>query len=157
MYYYPLNGSLLYSVCLHSSLPVASPLTSDTLLPLLKGVKNWRRLAKKLTYAHDKDDEGPTYFPRLGCSWHDLDDLQHRHGSDEECLKAVIKVFLEGKGQYKQPSWRAVVWSLHHANELQLAANIKSYAEPQQGMYTADVYYHRESRGKIKVVYTCKA
>ena len=145
-------------MCLHSSLPVAPPLTSDALLPLLKGVKSWRSLAKELIYARDEDERG-LYFihPPRGCSRHDLDDLYHRHGSDEECLKAVIEVFLQGKGLYEHPSWGAMLVSLYSANELQLAANIKSYAEPQQGMYTADVYYHREGRGKIKVVYTCKA
>ena len=143
-------------MCLHSSLPVAPPLTSDILLLLLKGVKNWRRLAKELTYAHDKDDRGLPYVPR-GYSRYDLDDLHRRYGSDEKCLKAVTEMFLQGKGQYEHPSWRAVVWSLCNTNELQLAANIKSYAEPRQGMYTADVHYHREGRGKIKLVYTCKA
>ena len=138
-------------MCLHSSLPVAPPLTSDTLLPLLKGVKNWRRLAKELIYTYDNDDLD------YDSDEENLNNLQHRHGSDEECLKAVIEVFLQGKGQYEQPSWGAVLESLYYANELQLAANIKSYAEPQRGMYTADVYYHRESRGKIKLVYMCKA
>ena len=150
-------------MCLHSSLPVAPPLTSDTLLPLLKVVKNWRRLAKQLIYAEDglfeqlRISAPPTLPPPPGYSRHDLDALQRRYGSDEECLKAVIEVFLQGKGQYEHPSWRVVLESLFNVNEFQLAANVKSYAEPLQGMYTADVYYHRESRGKIKLVYTCKA
>ena len=144
----------LYTVL--SPLPVVPSLTSDTLLPLLKRVKNWRGLAKKLIRAYDKDDKLPP-IPRRGHSLHSLDALQRRHGSDEDCLKAVIEVFLQGKGQYEQPSWRAVLWSLCNANEFQLAVNIKSYAEPLQGMYTADVHYHRESRGKTKLVYMCKA
>ena len=142
-------------MCLHSSLPVAPPLTSDTLLPLLKGVKNWRKLAKQLIYTFYDDDSD--LFVVSDEENLDLDALQRRYGSDEKCLKAVIEVFLQGKGRYEQPSWRAVLKSLYNANELQLAANIKSYAEPQQGVYTTDVYYHREGRGRTKLVYMCKA
>ena len=112
-----------------SSLLVAPPLTSDVLLPLLKGVKNWKNLAKRLIYAYDKDDR--LLRPRRppGYSLHNLDDL---HGSDEDCLKAVIEIFLQGRGR-KQPFWGAVLWSLYDANELQPAASIKSYAELLQG------------------------
>ena len=111
------------------SLLVAPPLTSDTLLPLLKGVKSWRKLAEQLIKAHDKDDQ------LFLLSYVDLDALQREHGSDEECLKAVIDMFIQGKGgRYKQPSWRAVLHSLHNANEFQLATSIKGYAEPLEGM-----------------------
>ena len=116
-----------------SSLLVAPPLISDVLLPLLKGVKSWRKLAKKLLYAYDQNDRLPPLYPS-GYSLHNLDDLQLQCGSDEDCLKAVIEIFLQGRGQYKQPSWRAVQWSLCNADELQLAASIKNYAEPQQGV-----------------------
>ena len=119
-----------------SSILVAPPLTSDVLLPLLKGVKSWRKLAKQLIYTHDRDDRLPPRLPRRGCSRHNLDDLQRHRGTDEDCLKTVIEIFLQGRGQYKQPSWRAVLWSLRNANELQLAAGIKSYAEPLQGVCT---------------------
>ena len=134
-------------MCLHFSLPVAPPLTSDILLSLLKGVKNWRRLAKQLINAYDDDD---LFYDSDEENLNDLDVLQRRHGSDEECLKAVIEVFLQGKGRYEKPSWRAVLLSLCNANEFQLATNIKSYGEPLQGMYTADEYYHRERQRENK-------
>jgi hypothetical protein len=106
-------------------------------LPLLKGVKSWRKLAKKLVYAYDeeveKDDEWMSPVP-TGVSQHNLDDLQHRHVTDEDCLKTVIDIFLQGRGRYKQPSWGAVLQSLYNATELQLATSIKSYAEPLQGV-----------------------
>ena len=112
-----------------SSLPVAPPLTTDTLLPLLKQVKSWRRLAKQLIQAYDEDDDLYTSDDE------DLDALQHQYGSDEECLKSLIEKFLQGKGgRYEQPSWRAVIWSLYKANEIQLASHIKSYGEPLQGV-----------------------
>ena len=119
-----------YVLRILSSLLVAPPLTSDVLLPLLKGVKSWRKLAKKLIYAYDKDDQEP---PPPAAGYHNLDDLQ---GSDEDCLKAVIEIFLQERGPYEQLSWRAVLLSLRNADELQLSASIKSYAEPQQGVCT---------------------
>ena len=61
-----------------------------------------------------------------------LNDIQHQHVSDEACLKAVVEDFLGGKGQY-EPSWRAVIWFLYEANEIQLAEHIRSFAEPVQG------------------------
>ena len=63
-----------------------------------------------------------------------MDDIQREHVSDEACLKAVIEDFLtQGKGYYAQPSWRALIWSLYQANEIQLAEHIRSFAEPAQG------------------------
>jgi hypothetical protein len=102
-------------------------------LPLLKGVKSWKKLAKRLIYTYNKSDK-VRVIPSPGYFEHNLDDLQHRHGSDEDCLKTVIDIFLQGRGQHKQPSWGAVLWSLYNTNELQLATSIKSYAEPLQGV-----------------------
>ena len=62
-----------------------------------------------------------------------LDDLEYQHDSDN-CLKTVVEKFLLGKGRYEQPSWRAVIWSLYKTNEIHLADQIKSYAEPVQGV-----------------------
>ena len=119
-----------------SSLFVAPPLTTDTLLPLLTEVKSWRNLAKGLIHSHDKDSSIHSFYSV------DLDALQRHHGSGEECLKSVIEIFLRGKGgRHKQPSWRAVIWSLYKANEIQLASHIKSYGEPLQGMCIVCVHY----------------
>ena len=119
-----------------SSLLVAPPLTPDTLLPLLKRVKSWRKLAKKLIQTYDQDDYGDdTSLHVYYSDDEDLDALQRQHGSDEECLKAVIEKFLKGRGsQYKKPSWRTVLQSLYNANETRLASSIKNYAEPLQGV-----------------------
>ena len=84
----------------------------------------------QLLYAYDKDD--PIRY--LDCSYHNLDDLQRQHVTDQDCLKSVIEIFLQGRGRYEQPSWGAMLRSLYDANELQLAASIKSYAEPLQGV-----------------------
>ena len=83
----------------------------------MKNVRSWRTLGQYMIYSPSK-----------------LDDIQRRHDSDEACLKAVIELFLSGEGlYYQQPSWRAVIWSLYRENEIQLADNIRSFAEPVQG------------------------
>ena len=103
------------------SLPPAPPLTLDNIFDAVKNVRSWRSLGRHI------------------CSYSKLDDIQRRHASDEACLKAVIELFLSGKGYYyKQPSWRAVIWSLYKANEIQLAEHIRSFTEPVQG---SDFYY----------------
>ena len=87
---------------------------------VVKQVQSWRRLGKHLVYS-------------------DLDDIQHQHGSDEACLKAVVEKFLLGEGLYQQPSWRAVIWSLYKASEIHLADQIRSHAEPVQGTQWTNV------------------
>ena len=100
------------------SLPPAPPLTLDNILNAVKNVWSWHTLGRQLY----------PYSPSK------LDDIQQRHDSDEACLKALIESFLSGEGyRYNQPSWRAVIWSLYEANEIQLAEHIRSFAEPVQG------------------------
>ena len=101
------------------SLPPAPPLTLDNIFDAVKNVRSWRTLGQHMLYS---------YFTSK------LDDIQRWHASDEACLKAVIEGFLSGEGgRYEQPSWRAVIWSLYQANEIQLAEHIRSFAEPVQG------------------------
>ena len=99
-----------------SSLSPAPPLTLENVLEAVKNVQSWRTLGVCI------------YFPLS----FEPDAIQRQHVSDEACLKAVIEGFLSGKGYYK-PSWRAVIWSLYRANEIQLAEHIRSYAEPVKG------------------------
>ena len=111
------------------------------MLPVVKGVRSWRTLAKQLVYAYDQDTSDTIYKSIRNSI--NLDDLQHEHGSDENCLKGVVEKFLLGKGQYSQPSWRTVIWSLYKANEHHLADQIRSFAEPVQGVCVCVcVYLH---------------
>ena len=87
---------------------------------VVKKVQSWRRLGKHLVYSN-------------------LDHIQHQHGSDEDCLKAVVEKFLQGEGLYQQPSWRAVIWSLYKTNEITLADQIRSRAELVQGTQWTNV------------------
>ena len=122
------------------SLVAAPPLMLENVLPVLKGVKNWRTLANKLLRTYDQCSDRLLQYLRDAT---DLDVFQHQHGSDENCLKAVLEKFLLGKGLYKQPSWRAVIWSLYMANEIHLAHQIESYAEPVQSVCSY-MYMYKE-------------
>ena len=100
-------------------------------MSVVKGVKKWRTLAKKLVEAYDKDDDHRIIvFPDAI----NLDDLQRQHHSDEDCLKVIIETFLKEKGQYRQPSWRAVIWCLYLSDEIHLAEQIQSYGEQLEGV-----------------------
>ena len=107
----------------------APPLTLENVMSVVKGVRNWQTLAKHLVFSYDKDDDEHTPYGT------DLDALQCEHGSDEDCLKTVVRKFLQGRGgRYIQASWRAVIWSLYLANEIQLANQIRSYCEQLEGV-----------------------
>ena len=95
----------------------APPLTLETVFDVIKNVQSWRTL-------------GENIYPQ---ALFEPNTIQCQHVSDEACLKAVVKGFLRGKGQH-EPSWRAVIWSLYQAKEIQLAEHIRSYAEPVQGL-----------------------
>ena len=97
---------------------IAPSLTLDNVLNVVKNVRSWRTLGQCICYSSQLD----------AIRWHLISD-------HEACLKVVIEGFLSGKGHYKQPSWRAVIWSLYQANEIQLAEHIRSFAEPLQGTY----------------------
>ena len=112
-----------------SSFLADPPLTLENVISVVKGVRRWRTLAKHLVRGYDKDDdENKKYYGST-----DLDALQCDHGSDEDCLKTVVRTFLQGKGRYSPASWRAVIWSLYEANEIQLADQIRSYGEQLKG------------------------
>ena len=83
----------------------------------MEGVKDWKYLG---------------YF---GFGIRDIGSIKCKHDSDEACLKALIEMFLLGKGRY-QPSWRAVIYSLDWANEVRLADKIRSFGEPVHGECT---------------------
>ena len=106
-----------------SSFLAAPPLTLENVMSVVKGVKRWRTLAKHLVSGYDKDDD--EYGDCLYST--DLDALQCEHGSDEDCLKAVVRIFLQERGRYRSASWKGVIWCLYKANEIQLADQIQSY------------------------------
>ena len=73
-----------------SSFLAAPPLTLENVMSVVKGVRNWWTLAKHLVLGYNKDDDEYRRYP--GAT--DLDALQREHGSDENCLKTVVRQFL---------------------------------------------------------------
>ena len=118
------------------SLPIAPPLTLENVMSVVKRARSWRALAKQLVRAYDKDG-GDSYF---GIN---LDDLQQQHHSDKECLKHIVGEFLKRESwqfyqqhyQHWPQTWRAVIWCLYLSDEIHLAVQIQSYAEPLEGVY----------------------
>ena len=94
----------------------APPLTLDNVLNAVKNVQDWRPLCEAAMF---------DYVP---------DEIQSQHDSDEDCLKDLVERFLRDESLlYKKPSWRVVIWCLYEAKEIQLAEQIRSYAEGVQG------------------------
>ena len=110
-----------------SSLLAAPPLTLENVMSVVKGVRNWRTLAKELVRIYD-------VWNKCYAGATDLNAPQREHGSDKNCLKTIVRRFLRGGGKYRQ-TWRAVIWSLYKANEIQLADQIRSYGEQLEGVF----------------------
>ena len=96
-------------LCCSLSLSPAPPLTLKNVLKVVEGVKNWKELAAVL------------------------------NGYISSNVTDIVKQFLSRRGHYKQPSWRAVIFSLDGAGETHFADRIRHYAEPVRGR-TATCY-----------------
>ena len=96
-------------------------------MTVVRSVRNWKTLAEQLIHT---DDDSYLYDNCV-----DLDDLQRRHSSEEDCLKEVVDTFLRGNGRYNRHSlsWKSVLWCLVMADETQLALHFKSYSEQLKG------------------------
>ena len=105
----------------------ALPLTLNNVFEAVKTASmSWRRLAKVLL---GWDDSFSFHRKKL-------DAIKYQYISDEDRLKAVVEVFLLGKGDY-QPSWRTLIDRLHRAQQSHVAEKIKANAEPQQGEWVS--------------------
>ena len=105
----------------------------DEVLKAASGV-NWRKLGKEFI--------GETVELSYRISRHDpprctnLDRIHDEHESDVARLRAVVEEFLT----LKAPSWKRVIWALYRIDEIDKAQQIRSYAEPPQGIYAiADI------------------
>ena len=109
----------------------APPLSVDEVLQAVKGV-NWRTLGEELVGEEEEVGEG-FYISRL-------DRIHDAHESDEARLRAVVEEFLTETDTFRSgPSWRRVIRALYHADEIDKAQQISSYAEPLQGMLEYDL------------------
>ena len=101
----------------------------DEVLKSIKGV-NWRRLGKELI-GEWKDDPFD-----LSRKYTNLDRIHDEHESDEARLRAIVERVLTEN--WRSP-WRQVIWALYCADEIDKAQQIRSYAEPLQGVLEYDV------------------
>ena len=93
------------------------------MLKAVAGV-NWRRLGELLNgMLHCYSD----LYSRIH-----LDRILDEYESDEARLRAVVEE------SWRTLSWRAVIWALYCVNEIDKAQQIRSYAEPLQGMLICD-------------------
>ena len=101
----------------HPSLSIlAPPFTVQNILTAVQGV-TWRTLGEELIFSSTK-----------------LNEIERQHQSDDSCLHAVIECWLQGEGEDKEPSWRALIQRLDDANETRAAADsIRHFAEPLSG------------------------
>ena len=61
-----------------------------------------------------------------------LNEIEAQYQSDDERLHALIDHWLEGEG-LQQPSWRALIYNLDWAKEIEVADKIRHFAEPVSG------------------------
>ena len=107
---------------------LAPPLSADEVLKAVTGVK-WRRLGKELIgevieEMYELDDFSTN-----------LDLIEYEYESDETRLRAVVEEFLTNSNR----SWRKVIWALYCVDEVDKAQQIRSYAEPLQGVLEYDL------------------
>ena len=93
------------------SLSPALPLTRESILKEVEGVKNEKGL----------------------CHWLSVKDA-HGYYTVAVSIKEAVEEFLKGQGCF-QPSWRAVIFALDGSRETHHASRIRHYAEPVQGRY----------------------
>ena len=106
---------MLYAVPLFLS-TLAPPLTVENILTAVQGVP-WRSLGEWL-------------FSNKPSSY--LDEIEGQYQSDDERLRALIDHWLQGEGD-EEPSWRALIINLDHAEETKIADKIRNFTEPVSG------------------------
>ena len=99
----------------------APPLTVDTVVRAVHGVRDWREFGKYLFICSGISD------------WNrKLDTIKQQHNSDINYLHGVVKEWFSGR----QPSWRQVIFALDLAEESTIADSIRGYAEPPDGEWS---------------------
>ena len=91
-------------------------------MPLLQGVRKW-------WYVSPSD---PGVFSRLGVPGTKQQEIQEKHGSDEDkAVEECIEWWLEHATDI---SWRKIIYSLDLAEETNVADGLRQYAEPPSGV-----------------------
>ena len=94
----------------------APPLTVDTVVRALDGVRNWKEFGEWLFICSDIRE-------------YKLETIEQQHRSDGNYLHGVVEEWFKGH----QPSWRLIILALEWAEESMVADRIRGYAEPPPG------------------------
>ena len=99
----------------------APPLTVDTVVRAVQGVRDWKEF-------------GDWLFILSGISDRDarLQAIKQQHDSDGNYLHGVVEEWFKGH----QQSWRQVIGALDCAQESVVADRIRGYAEPPPGEWS---------------------
>ena len=105
----------------------------DEVLKAVSGV-NWRRLGKELLGQYDYGGFGDRVSRRTN-----FDIIHDKHKSNVACLRAVVEEILNTGANItlvglNPRSWKTVIWTLYRIDEIDKAQQIRSYAEPLEGM-----------------------
>ena len=99
----------------------APPLTVDTFVRAVHGVRDWKRFGRSLFNCSGIPDRE-----------HKLDTIEQQHGSDGNYLHGVVEEWFKGH----QQSWRQVIYALDRTKEITVADRIRGYAEPPPGEWS---------------------
>ena len=99
----------------------APPLTVDTVVRALHGVRDWKEFVKWLFFCSDISDRDAK-----------LETIEQQHRSDGNYLHGVVEEWFKGH----QQSWRQIIFALDGAKESVVADRIRGYAEPPPGEWS---------------------
>jgi len=88
----------------------------------VQGVKNWRKVGEKFFFWQYKD---------LSLICPILDEIECQYATSEGRLRGMIQRWLNYEGH--EPSWRRLIYSLDHGEEITAADPIRGFAEPPPG------------------------
>ena len=100
----------------------APPLTVNTVVRALDGVRDWKRFGESLFFWSDIFSD------------HDarLQALKQQHRFDGNYLHGVVEEWFKGH----HPSWRLIIFALDFTKESVVADPIRGYAEPPPGEWS---------------------
>ena len=99
----------------------APPLTVDTVVKALHGVRDWKEFGEMLFICSDISDVDDK-----------LKTIGQQHRSDGNYLHGVVEEWFKSH----HPSWRQIIYALDFVQESVLADCIRGYAEPPPGEWS---------------------
>ena len=115
------------SHCSPSLSTSAPPLTVDNVLTAVQGVDWWTLGEALLFTTYDLLSRKP-----LGAE-SKLKEIQGKHQSDADRLRAVVNTWVKGRGYDKETSWRHLIHRLDMGSMTEVVDSIRHFAEPVLG------------------------